>query len=244
MDCLEECRVLIDPEWNFRIVIKKHLNTLLKYKKIYGQKRYTVNRIRFGDDCTKFFHAKATVSHRKNTISSLIDENGFSITDHEGKAALLYSAFKNRMGVSRQYQMQFDLGALIQPAVDLTSLVQPFTREEITLLVRKLLVDKAPGPDGFNGMFVKKCWDIIKDDFFKLCEAFYKLDVNLDSINNSFITLVPKIQNPESVNDYRPISLLNMDIKLLTKLLADRVQLEILQLLHANQYGFIKSRTI
>ena len=95
-------------------------------------------------------------------------------------------------------------------------------------------MDKAPGPDGFNGMFVKKCWPIIKEDFYNLCDSFFKLEVNLESINISFIILVPKVNSPESVNDYRPISLMNMDIKLLTKLLADRVQLEILQLLHAN----------
>ena len=87
------------------------------------------------------------------------------------------------------------------------------------------------------------CWQIIKEDFYKLCKVFFNLEVNLESINNSFITLVAKINNPESVNDYRPISLLNMDIKLLTKLLADRLQLVILKLLHANQYGFIRSRT-
>jgi len=40
--------------------------------------------------------------------------------------------------------------------------------------------------------------------------------------------LVAKINSPEPVNDYRPISLLNMDIKLLTKLLVDRLQLVIL----------------
>ena len=88
------------------------------------------------------------------------------------------------------------------------------------------------------------CWQIIKEDFYKLCKVFFNLEVNLESINNSFITLVAKINNPESVNDYRPISLLNMDIKPLTKLLADRLQLVILKLLHANQYGFIRSRTI
>ena len=58
--------------------------------------------------------------------------------------------------------------------------------------------------------------------------------MNLESINHSFITLVAKISNPETVNDYRPISLLNLDIKIPTKLLADRLQLVILQLLHAN----------
>lgn len=56
--------------------------------------------------------------------------------------------------------------------------------------------------------------------------------------------MVPKNNNPEGVNDYRPISLLNCSIKLITKLLANRLHLVILQLLHANHYGFIKSRTI
>jgi hypothetical protein len=55
---------------------------------------------------------------------------------------------------------------------------------------------------------------------------------------------VPKINSPESVNDFRPISLLNSRIKVVTKILVDRLQTVILQLLHENQYGFIKSKTI
>jgi len=73
---------------------------------------------------------------------------------------------------------------------------------------------------------------------------FFYCNANLESINNSFITLLPKICNLEIVNDFRPISLLNSSIKLLTKLLDERLQKIILQLLHGNQYGFIRSRTI
>jgi hypothetical protein len=62
---------------------------LLRYKNLYWRKRFTVNRIRFGDECTKFFHAMATVSHRKNSITYLRDEAGNQVHDHEGKAALL-----------------------------------------------------------------------------------------------------------------------------------------------------------
>ena len=158
MDCLEDCRSLTNAEWNFRVIVKKHLCTLLRYKKIYWQKRYTVNRIKFGDECTKFFHAMATVSFRRNSIPSLRDDNGNVVTEHDDKAALLYSAFKGRMGVTSQPQMQFNLQDLINIDVDLSSLVQPFLREEIDYLIRKLPLDKAPGPDGFNGLFVKRCW--------------------------------------------------------------------------------------
>jgi len=69
LDSLEDCRVLFVPEWNLRAIIKKQLQTLLRYKNIYWKKRYTTNRIKFGDECTKFFHAMATISFRRNTIT-------------------------------------------------------------------------------------------------------------------------------------------------------------------------------
>ena len=56
--------------------------------------------------------------------------------------------------------------------------------------------------------------------------------------------MIPKKDNPLTVNDFRPISLLNSSIKLITKTLADRLQKVIFQLIHQNQYGFIKNRTI
>jgi hypothetical protein len=68
--------------------------------------------------------------------------------------------------------------------------------------------------------------------------------VNFESINGSFITLIPKISNPQTINDFRPISLLNYSLKILTKLLANRLQTVILRVLHTNQYDFIKGRTI
>jgi retron-type reverse transcriptase len=60
----------------------------------------------------------------------------------------------------------------------------------------------------------------------------------------SHITLLPKVDGPRSVSEYRPISLLNTSIKIITKLLANRLQRVILDLIHKNQYGFIKGRTI
>jgi len=67
--------------------------------------------------------------------------------------------------------MQFDLHSLINVNVDLSHLVQPFSKEEIDLLVSKLPVDKVPGQDGFNVLLIKKCWNIIKEDFYKILKA-------------------------------------------------------------------------
>lgn len=103
---------------------------------------------------------------------------------------------------------------------------------------------KSPGPDGFNSDFIKKCWPTIYEDFYDLCNAFYDHKICLQSINRSFITLIPKEDNPFSVNDSKPISLLNSSTNLITKILADRLQTVILKLIHVNQYGFLKGRSI
>ena len=78
----------------------------------------------------------------------------------------------------------------------------------------------------------------------RLFKDFYTSNVDLRSINTYIIALIPKKENPETVDDYRPISLLNYSLKCITKLLSTRLQSIILQLVHKNQYGFIKSRSI
>ena len=66
----------------------------------------------------------------------------------------------------------------------------------------------------------------------------------MQSINTSYITLIRKRNSHETVNDYRPISLVSRTLKFLTKLLANRMQKVIVPAIHKNQYGFIKSRNI
>jgi hypothetical protein len=123
---------------------------------------------------------------------------------------------------------------LIQPISGLEELSVPFTTQEIDAVINSMPLDKAPGPDGFNGQFLKSCWHIIKEDIYKLCDDFYEGNLNLESINIGHITLIPKIQNPEGVNDFRPITLLNCILKILTKLLANRLQKVVLKIVHKN----------
>ena len=166
------------------------------------------------------------------------------MTEHHAKAAVLWSAFKERLGNSSEMSDHLNLIRLIHRVEGLEDLDAPFTKQEIDSVVKDLPSDKAPGPDGFNGDFIKACWSIIAEDFYRLINDFYHGNISLQSINASFITLIPKKDNPVRANDFRPISLLNCSIKIISKLLANRLQTVILNLVHVNQYGFIKSRTI
>jgi hypothetical protein len=232
------------PEKNFRKILKQHLARLLEYQNAYWKKRCTIRWTKFGDENTKFFHSIATKRHRRNYISTLTAADGNIANDHAAKEEIFFQSFKERLGSSEQPQMLFDLQALIQPTPGLEELSVPFTKEEIDSVVKSLPIDKSPGPDGFNGQFLKICWHIIKEDIYQLCFQFFDGKLNLESINMGHITLIPLVANPESIGDYRPITLLNCVLKLLTKLLADRLQKIVLKIVHKNQYGFLKGRTI
>jgi hypothetical protein len=136
--------------------------------------------------------------------------------------------------------MLFHLASLIQPAAGVEELSVPFTTHEINEVIRTMTVEKALGPDGFNVQFLKICWHIIKEDIYKLFFDFYDVNLNLESINMAHITLVPKVQSPTRINDFRPITLLNCVVKILTKLLANRLQNIVLRIVHKNQLDFLK----
>ena len=94
------------------------------------------------------------------------------VLNHNDKARILWEAFKERLGRVEFQDMEFDLQELLQQHEHLDVLETPFTREEIDQVVCSLPSDKSPGPDGFNTDFMKRCWPIIKEDFYELCFAF------------------------------------------------------------------------
>lgn len=225
LDFLEEFRDLSLKEWNFRATLKDKLLFLLEQQRIYWRQRGAIKWATLGDAGTKFFHANATIRNRRNAIASLKNDNGDIASSHLEKESILWNSFKHRLGQSEYSEMSFDLSTLIQRHDNLESLEERFTVEEIDGVVRSLPNDKSLGPDGFTNEFLKKCWPTIKSDFYNLCWAFQDGNVCLQSINSSFITLIPKVQNPLTPSDFRPISLLNSSMKLITKLLANRLQL-------------------
>ena len=87
-----------------------------------------------------------------------------------------------------------------------TDLDRPFSTEEIDDIVKQMPKDKSPGPDRYNGHFMRKCWHIIKHCFYRFINDFREEKIPLQPINTAYITLIPKTQNPESPNDYRPIA--------------------------------------
>jgi hypothetical protein len=89
---------------------------------------------------------------------------------------------------------------------------------------------------------MKKCWTSICNQFYRLCADFHVGNLDIQSINTAFIAIIPKINDLLTAADYRPISLVSMALKFITKLLANRLQGAITDIVSNNQYGFIKKQ--
>ena len=90
----------------------------------------------------------------------LLNNDQAKVTDHEGKAAILWETSKSRLGQSNGHSMHFELNDLYENAVDpqvFMDLENPFTQKEIDDVVKNLPSDKSPGPDAFNNEFIKSC---------------------------------------------------------------------------------------
>jgi hypothetical protein len=244
IDIIEEHRDLSIEEWNFCELLQSKNVGLLQFQKNYWKQWASIKWVTDGDICSRFFHAHATVKHGRNTIALLSDDSGSIFSEHDLKANLLWNVFKCRLGSSDFLENVFDLPSLLFFHSDLHWLDEPFSKQEIDSIVAALPSDKSLGPDGFNTNFIKKCWPIISQDFYDLCDQFYHGDVCHRSINGSFIVLIPKKDNARLVGDFRPISLLNNIMKIITKVMVNRLQTVMTSLVHKNQYGFIKGRTI
>ena len=84
------------------------------------------------------------------------------------------------------------------------SLVARFSEVEIKSAVWACGGDKSPGPDGLYFNFIKQFWEILKPDFIRFFDEFFINGIFPKGSNASFIALIPKIINPQSLNDYRP----------------------------------------
>jgi hypothetical protein len=103
-------------------------------------------------------------------------------------------------------------------------LIRPFTIEEVKATVWDCDSYKCPGSDGVNFGFIKDFWVDMKDDLMRFVTEFHCNGKLMKGINNTFITLIPKKDSLQRLNDYRPISLIGSLYKVLAKVLANRLK--------------------
>ena len=123
---------------------------------------------------------------------------------------------------------------------EIENINRPITSTEIKTVIKNLPINKSQGQDGFTGEFCHTFRDELTPILLKLLQNIAEGGTLPNSFYEATITLIPKPDKGVTKNgNYRPISLMNIDAKILNKILANRIQRHIKRIMHHDQMGFI-----
>ena len=119
------------------------------------------------------------------------------------------------------------------------------TSEECFRLLDSFNNNKTPGNDGIPIEFYRKFWPLISDSFIRCVNECFDKGEMSSSQKQAVITLIEKKGKDRAfLENWRPISLVNVDAKIMSKVIASRIKNVLPEIIHHNQTGFVKDRYI
>ncbi|MCI4381688.1 hypothetical protein PGIGA_G00254930, partial [Pangasianodon gigas] len=130
----------------------------------------------------------------------------------------------------------------LQPE-QLEEMESPISLSEIKEVISSMKTGKSPGADGLPVEYYKEFVDVIAPILNKVYQEMFRKRRAPPTLNETLISLIPKKgRDLTEPSNFRPISLLNVDLKILTKILANRLQKVLPNIIHPNQVGFMNNR--
>ncbi|XP_038996334.1 uncharacterized protein LOC120120892 [Hibiscus syriacus] len=197
------------------LTVQKELFALEDNEFMFLKQKAKVRWIKDGDKCTKLFHTAIASKFKRDTIRVLINNEGKRLESYDEMANETSSEFTKTVSVEEIKEALFIQGN-----------------------------DKAPGPDGFTPMFFKNSWSVVGEVIINVVLYYFQEAKIPPAFNSTIIALIPKIQNPSKVKDYRPISCCVVIYKIIKKILVKRLSLLLPDLITLNQTAFVKGRSI
>ncbi len=199
---------------------------------------------------TKFFHSKVHPVSQVSFAKVLYLENGLT-ADTPAEILHQQTQYFSKLYTTRGFAFE-DNSEFLHKFHDTCVL----SEKEKTVLAKEFMIDtlfqslkhmkkgKSPGPDGLTVEFYLHFWNILKKPFFDAFLESCQFQELSFSMRQGLIQLIPKKVALNILTNWRPISLLNVDYKVISCAFNNKMQMFLDELIHSDQRGFVPGRNI
>lgn len=240
----------ISSEENFRYLTLAKTKLNFEYTRQISDNMFRVRQkhYEYGNKPSKLLAHQLKKEQAERTIKAIKIQD--SITYDPVLINKAFYDFYSKLYTSESNYAQSELSTYLDNITlpklsesDQLNLNSPFTQEEVFVAIKSMSANKSPGPDGFPVEFYNQFWPELCPILIPMLEEFFQKGTLPESMNTACISVILKSgKDPFECSSYRPLSLLNADYKLITKLMARRLEKFLPQLIKPDQTGFIKNR--
>ena len=227
-------------------LLRYKLERLQDQKNVYWKQRAKAHWLKDGDRNTSFFHACASERRRGNSIRKLTKEDGVVVEGEDELRSFITNYYQDVFSScagTREAELLSHISPVVTPEMN-SYLGKPFTMEEITAPLVSMGDLKAPGPDGMPVVFYKRFWDLVGEKVqTEILEVLNGGQIP-KGWSETVIVLIPKVRNPSRLKELRPISLCNVVIKVVTKVIACRLKEVLDEVISPSHSAFVPGRLI
>ncbi|KAJ8352366.1 hypothetical protein SKAU_G00238420 [Synaphobranchus kaupii] len=212
--------------------------------------RFKAQKIAFEQDerCSAFFFKSVKVASAKAVIPGLRGEDGVLRTEGRGMLEVA-TAFYRRLfseqkvdGGMGDFFLKF-LKARVPEAVRAV-LELPISLEELTAALKGMKERKVPGRDGIPKEFYKEFWHVLGPDFLRVINSVFLSGELSPTMKEGVVSLLFKKGDPEVLGNWRPLTLLGVDYKLIARVLTARLGMAMPHVVHEDQTCGVEGRSV
>nr|GEW81587.1 hypothetical protein [Tanacetum cinerariifolium] len=223
--------------WEKEAVTVADFNEALLMEEKFLKQKAKITWLKERDSNTAYFHKVVKSRVSRSRIDVVTDAYGNVHHSTEVAKAFInhYEIFLGQPGNTSDFNTDNLFPSTLNEN-EAINMVRDISSQEVKSAMFSIGNDKSPSPDGFTAAFFEDTWDIIGVDVIKAVKEFFTNGRLLKELNHTIIALIPKVNTPARVTDYRPISCCNVLFKCLSKIIANRLKGSLKRLMMHNYH--------